>query len=331
MDPLIDVTPEQQQRLLAEKLRGANANAYRLQNLNSIAPMLNNEGATRAIQGAFETDVKRNKPLMLGNQGVLMPETGEFVASPIYTEERNAQRQAAKDLQAERLAQQKAMQQAAIEAANQRTADSNALRLTLAAMGGDAARAREAERNKPKELQFSASEKLLRSYNVASGLASLDNSFKDNYVTGVGVGGDVANAWGRYSPLSSQNQRDRSNWWQNYMEQSNLIRNQLFGSALTKNEQAAFDAQAITPNMQASEVRRRLRQQHIIAARAYSKLRQSAGAGGQRDISAFEELPVPAEVVQPGGRPGQRIYTRGGSYVQPEQTGGIKILNVRDK
>lgn len=66
--------------------------------------------------------------------------------------------------------------------------------------------------------------------------------------------------------------KDAAEWWSNYQEQKNMIRNSLFGSALTKTEKSEFDKAAINPGMTADAIKRNLKRQKEAATRAAQKI-----------------------------------------------------------
>lgn len=63
----------------------------------------------------------------------------------------------------------------------------------------------------------------------------------------------------------------RSTWWSDYQNQKNIIRNKLFGSALTATEKAEFDKANIHPGMDPVEIRRNLIRQEEAARAAAAK------------------------------------------------------------
>lgn len=65
---------------------------------------------------------------------------------------------------------------------------------------------------------------------------------------------------------------DQANWWQDYQTQKNLVRNKLFGSALTATEKGEFEKANISPGMTPEIIRQNLQRQQMIANRAAKKL-----------------------------------------------------------
>lgn len=81
---------------------------------------------------------------------------------------------------------------------------------------------------------------------------------------------------------------DRAAFWQNYDRYKNQIRNQLFGSALTATEQAAFERADVNPSMQPEVVQRNLNLQQQIVSGAIGRLARSMVQDGY-SVSAVEQ------------------------------------------
>lgn len=102
-------------------------------------------------------------------------------------------------------------------------------------------------------------------------LTDLQGSFRPDYAGNV-VGGSVENFLGRLGGervgVSTQGQ---ATWWQQYDRYKNVIRNELFGSALTPSEQAAFEAADITPNMDPGVIKSNLGRQAALVQSALAR------------------------------------------------------------
>lgn len=126
--------------MLAKMLRGrqalqqANNNAYQLQDVAAVTQMANNEGAANAAKAAFDSDVKRYKPVQMGNQGFMLGESGDFVESPVYTEQKQLDRAERLRLAREAEAARKQMLADTLANRAQIAGESNATRLLIAAM-----------------------------------------------------------------------------------------------------------------------------------------------------------------------------------------------------
>jgi len=286
------------QELLAGSTRRAN-----LQNtLAAVAAMSNNAGAAAAAKMAAADQQRQYAPKQLGNQGFMLPDTGAFVPSKIYTDEREAAREEKKATLAATLAARQEQQTRDLAARSERDANQRALMLTIANMRSGDARYR--VDNAPtkaapagKTLPAPTINKLSEADGLTAGFADLTAGFQDSYGGGYGTMG-VQNFLGKNVPNSKF--ADQSNWWQGYNDQKNLIRNKLFGSALTASEKKAFDDANITEGMTALQIRTKLAQQSEAAVRARNKLINNYKGSGY-DTSGFEEMAVPDAPV-PGGR-----------------------------
>lgn len=98
------------------------------------------------------------------------------------------------------------------------------------------------------------------------------DTFDDKYAGHVILGG--ARNWvGRNLPASmtAEDAQKGSSWWQDYDRYKNVVRNELFGSALTKTESDAFYQADITPNMNPALVRKNLEIQKNAVQNAIKK------------------------------------------------------------
>jgi hypothetical protein len=106
--------PVSQQKLLAQIMRGrkredesaalaqAGQRTRQFDELAAVAPMMNNKGALGAAISA-QKSAQGFAPTQLGNTGFMLPETGQFVESPMYADEKDAQRESTAANLAERL------------------------------------------------------------------------------------------------------------------------------------------------------------------------------------------------------------------------------------
>lgn len=131
--------------------------------------------------------------------------------------------------------------------------------------------------------QFTASDvgKLSEEGAKLANLSGFADTFKDTYA-GYGSSwlGNAANAAGRYLPESTSrkiatNAPESAEWWQGYDRYKNVVRNELFGSALTATEQDAFEKADINPGMTPAQIRANLARQKEIAE---TGMRRKAGA-----------------------------------------------------
>lgn len=146
-----------QQELLAQILRrtdqsgalqDANAQANSLAPLAAISQLMNNPGAARAAQSANINQQARFKPVQMGTQGFMLPQSGQFAESPMYVDEKNAARETRVNALADTLAMREKIAADAIaqkrehdatRSADQQRHDRNmsVLRTTIAGMSVD--------------------------------------------------------------------------------------------------------------------------------------------------------------------------------------------------
>lgn len=317
--------PQQRQMMMAEILRKkqegeqndqlqrAFANSRKHDMLPIVGAMSQNPEVAAASKMAAENQ-RSYAPKAMGNQGFMLPDSGEFVASPIFTEERRAAREAASDARrdtlgarADQALSQRSLQETLAvmmeQGRNDRAGAERALRLTLEGMRDD--RERDRINNKPpKPLDRNVNKELNKLESDAGLAESLSSSFKPEFskpaIKAPIVGGmlvNAQNAMGRSG--MSEGYADQANWWQNYASWVNTVRHSLFGSALTATEKAAFEKAVVTEGMDPKLIKARLQQQHSLAARAYNKIKAGYTRGGH-DLTDFPDLSEPAAPV-PGG------------------------------
>lgn len=103
--------------------------------------------------------------------------------------------------------------------------------------------------------------------------------------------GDAVN-WAKRTFGDDSNQ---AQWWQGYQEKKNVIRNKLFGSALTATEKVEFDKAQINPGMDSGEIRKNLGRQKDAALKAARKLAGAYKAGGYSSQQIEAALGIPLE------------------------------------
>lgn len=311
----LDITPQQEQQLLAQAVRakqllGENSQqANRFGTLSAVAQLANNPAVAQAAMQAHKNAQAQYDTQSLGQQGFALPASGEFVESPMYSRERMATRNqqeqlqkaslaAAQQSQADRLAAQQQMAAEKLAAQKERDAQNSMLRMTLAQMAQQWAttleklkadlRGPKSPESAGKTLPAGQVEKLTKNQTAAGNYSDLANSFKDEW-SGSPLLANAQNAMGRFVGAGYE---DQANWWQRYQSQTNEVRNQLFGSALTMTERDAFDRANVVPGMKASEIRKRLAQQAEAAGEAARKLTENYGKAGY-NVSGFLEQAAP--------------------------------------
>ena len=107
--------------------------------------------------------------------------------------------------------------------------------------------------------------KLTSDAEKAALLTNLSGSFQEDYA-GNGMGGQFENIAGRLGWTGGMTGATpgQAEWWQQYDRNKNVIRNELFGAALTPSEQAEFDKADINPNMSPAIIKKNLATQHRV-------------------------------------------------------------------
>lgn len=128
-----------------DQIAAATARAHGMDPMVAAANMSNNPALLAAAQTAQKSTQSRYAPHQMGTSGYVLPDTGDFVESPIYKDEKQAQRTMITENQKDRLSQARSAleqtletrrqlaQQAEDARANQND-QNRALRLTIAGM-----------------------------------------------------------------------------------------------------------------------------------------------------------------------------------------------------
>lgn len=123
---------------------------------------------------------------------------------------------------------------------------------------------------KPKDLPFGVVKELGERGGSYGDFTRLADGFADNF------GGYRSEKVGEAANWAARNlgvgNEDASTWWQDYQGRKNLIRNQLFGSALTATEKAEFDKANINPGMTPQAIRKNLELQKQATQKAAAKM-----------------------------------------------------------
>lgn len=102
----------------------------------------------------------------------------------------------------------------------------------------------------------------------------LAEAFNDDYFGyGVGAAGRAANLFTEATGIGDQGRVD---WWKQYDAMNNIVRNQLFGSALTANEQRLWEQSVISPGTSPAVARRYLDTQVGLLRKATERQAGSA-------------------------------------------------------
>lgn len=141
------------------------------------------------------------------------------------------------------------------------------------------------------------------------------SGFKDDYGGHTIIGG-LSNTMQSLIGTGPAGQRD---WWADFNSTDNLIRNNLFGSALTETEKKAYEATTISPAMRPAEIKKNLTRRLAIVKGALNR-QASFLKKNKYDPDAVDELVSPLDLMT-SAQPAPAQAT----------PGGFKILAVRPK
>lgn len=143
----------------------------------------------------------------------------------------------------------------------------------------------QARGNKNRTLSANDIGKLTDNGQTFQNLMGFNQTFKTDY-GGLGVGGyggDSMTAAARYGVPGFGGYKAAAEWWQNYDRHKNVVRNDLFGAALTPNEKEEFDKADVNPNMDPALIQKNLaRQQTVMASAIRRRIKSMAAAGYQQ-------------------------------------------------
>jgi len=122
-----------------------------------------------------------------------------------------------------------------------------------------------------KEIKFGDATKLAGQSTGVDNLVNIYESFKPEFA------GFGTNAVGEVAVFAAGKQSDEKSvalyqWWQDYQNNINKVRNDLFGSALTAPEKAEFEKAMVTKGMNSAQAQKNLRRQAELAQKAYDKI-----------------------------------------------------------
>jgi hypothetical protein len=122
-----------------------------------------------------------------------------------------------------------------------------------------------------KEIKFGDATKLAGQSTGVDNLVGIYEAFKPEFA------GFGTNAVGEVAVFAAGKQSDEKSvalyqWWQDYQNNINKVRNDLFGSALTAPEKAEFEKAMVTKGMNSAQAEKNLRRQAELAQKAYNKI-----------------------------------------------------------
>jgi hypothetical protein len=150
----------------------------------------------------------------------------------------------------------------------------------VTALGGQDTRTRQG-----RAIPLGAVEKIGERVAIRDNLGRALNTFQDNFA-GNTLTGEAENWAQALTGAGTPGQRD---WWANFRDTDNLIRNQLFGSALTEHEKKAYEATTIAPKMSPTVIRQNLVRRNEIVRKALERQKRVMLAN-KYDPDAVEEL-----------------------------------------
>lgn len=135
----------------------------------------------------------------------------------------------------------------------------------------DEANAKAEKAKDGKEIKFGDATKLASQSTGVDNLVGIYEAFKPEFA------GFGTNAVGEVAVFAAGKQSDEKSvalyqWWQDYQNNINKVRNDLFGSALTAPEKAEFEKAMVTKGMNSAQAEKNLRRQAELAQKAYNKI-----------------------------------------------------------
>jgi hypothetical protein len=164
-------------------------------------------------------------------------------------------------------------------------------------------------KEKPRNMSISDITKLSEEGGKFANITGFVNDFKDEYA-GKTILGEGANVAGRYLPegLVGKSTKEGADWWQGYDRYKNVVRNELFGSALTATEKAAFEKADVSPRMDSQTIKSNLNKQKSIVESAIKRKATAAIEAGYKPeaiASAYgvslESLGIKTDKANKGG------------------------------
>ena len=123
----------------------------------------------------------------------------------------------------------------------------------------------------------------------------------------------------------------QAQWWQDYDLQASVVRNKLFGSALTAPEIAAWEKAAINPGMDSKQIQQNLRRQHSIVQGSLNRLANVYRKGGysQDQINAIMgSIGGGTESIPTGGSIDANMGAQGGGSMLPQVQPGQSVAEA---
>jgi hypothetical protein len=162
-----------------------------------------------------------------------------------------------------------------------------------------------AKKEKPRQMSVNDITKLSDEGGKFANITGFAETFRDEF-GGMGgkAWGETINTLARNDPtgvLASQVETDRAAWWQQYDRFKNVVRNDLFGSALTAPEKAAFEQADINVGMKPEIIRKNIETQRRIAETGIKRKAAALINEGYRPETIAQAYGVSVESLKDGG------------------------------
>lgn len=158
---------------------------------------------------------------------------------------------------------------------------------------------------------------------VRDTLNRLTSSFKDGYGNHQILGGAVPWAEKKLGKLSGAPE-GIGDWWADFQSMDNVVRNQLFGSALTEHEKRAYAATTVSPGMDSEQIKKNLNRRLQIIKAATARQQNFLKKNGY-DPEAVDALFTPlGDFGGPSGN--QRTIVRTGV----QKSTGKRVVQYSD-
>lgn len=179
------------------------------------------------------------------------------------------------------------------------------------------AAAAKGEGRAPRPLPSAAINNLSETGATATSLDNIAGGFKPEYA-GQPVLGDMWNYVGRAGYAGS---KDQAEWWQSYQSQKNVLRNKLFGSALTATEKGEFEKADINPGMSPEVIQKNLNRQREMAVSAARKIAAGYLKSGYPPEAVEGAIGIPLTELGVSADPNSTA-ARQNDYVPPQPAPG---------
>lgn len=162
----------------------------------------------------------------------------------------------------------------------------------------------------------------------AEGYGRLIAGFNPNYA---GYKNKMVGEFANTAKRTFGDDTGQAQWWQDYDLQASVVRNKLFGSALSAPEIAAWEKAAINPGMDPKQIQQNLNRQNSIVQGSLKRLANVYRKGGysQEQINAvMGALGNGAESIPTGGSIDANMGAQGGGSMLPQVQPGQSVAEA---